>query len=158
NSTIMFMMIFVASFLLGSMIFGETHAYLSDTETSTGNTIIAAWYRSGKIVGFNVSAEVISGDVVNFTVYFENTGNVDLSAKAIIEIRGKEGEIVASSIVSVSIGEIKEITASWDTTDANHGNYNATARVFYDYEDEEFEAPLETLPTDPVRFKVIKSG
>ncbi|MDI6860312.1 MAG: SipW-dependent-type signal peptide-containing protein, partial [Methanocellales archaeon] len=64
NSMIMFMMIFVASFLLGSMIFGGTHAYLSDTETSTGNTFIAAWYRSGEIVGFNVPAEVISGNVV----------------------------------------------------------------------------------------------
>ncbi len=86
--------------------------------------------------GVDVTALVVlpgrvdPGDVVDVDVTVENLGSVPAMFKVTLlfsSIDGKEGEYADEETVEIEAGADTEITLSWDTGEAQPGNYQLTA-------------------------------
>jgi hypothetical protein len=127
------------------------YAYFCDVETSSGNVFSAGtWAVCGKLLEFIVPENVTQGQTANFTVVFQNCGDVTTYAVANVQIRrGEMGEnitLIQTLITPVEAGQIMEFQLQWDTSDYNPGNYRAIAWVQYNSH--------ATEPTDPTKFHV----
>jgi hypothetical protein len=120
-------------------------------ETSSGNVFSAGtWAVYGELIDFIVPANVIQGQTANFTVVFQNCGDVTTYAVANVQIRrGEMSEnitLIQTSLTSVKVDQIMEFQLQWNTSGYNPGNYRAIAWVQYNSH--------TTEPTDPTKFHV----
>lgn len=137
--------------LIGLYAGAYVYSYLYDIEVSRGNTFTAGtWNICGKLLNFTVPKNVIQGQIANFTVTFQNCGDIMISAVAKVKIqRGENGSeiiIIQSEQMSVEAGQIIDFQLQWNTTGYNPGNYRAIAWVEYNSQ--------ATQQTEPIKFHV----
>lgn len=144
-------LILIIEALVGLYAGAYIYSHLHDIEVSRGNAFQAGtWTICGRLIDFIVPENVIRGQTANFTVTFQNCGDINIHAIAKVKIqRGREGEeiaIIQSEIVSVKAGETIDFKIQWSTAGYNPGNYWAIAWVEY--------SSYITEPTDPTKFHV----
>ena len=91
---------------------------------------------SGEITDFSVTPEYFeSGDGINTTLTFRNTGTVDITGTAIITVNNGANEIVQQfthDIVDLTPNSSITFDDTWDTSEAQRGTYRIIGHVLFD--------------------------
>jgi hypothetical protein len=141
----------LAEAVVGLFAGARLYAYFCDVETSSGNVFSAGtWAVYGELIDFIVPENVVQGQTANFTVVFQNCGDVTTYAVANVQIRrGETGEnitLIQTPLTPVESDQTMAFQLQWDTTGYNPGNYRAIAWVQYNSH--------TTNPADPTKFHV----
>ena len=141
----------LAETVVGLYAGSAIYANFSDVAESSGNVFTAGtWVVCGELMDFIVPDNVVQGQTADFSVIFDNCGDIPVYATAYVQIRrGETGEnitLMQTSLTLVEADQTVTFQLQWDTTGYEPGNYRAIAWIEYDSQ--------ITDPVDPTKFHV----